>query len=119
MSAYLAAARRAAPAGDPSRGRRLSWQRHQPWSASLLKGEPFFAECQVTSLEDLRDDVRVAAHLEIDDGRSAVLELVQGRQLLGFGLDVGELAVVPDGFDEEGLLVLRRPVSELQTSRVL
>ncbi len=47
----------------------------------------------------------------------AVLHLVERRQLVRVGLDVGELAVVPDRADEERLLVLGRAVHELQVDR--
>src|SRR4051794_6877952 len=118
-SAFLAAGRREAPAGDRLRERRRRWRRHYPWSTPLLKVEALLPECEVPPLEDLRHDVRVAANLEVNDGWRAVLHFVDRREFLRFGLDVGELAVVPDGFDEERLLVLRRPVGELQAPWVL
>ena len=43
--------------------------------------------------------------------------LVERGQFLRVGLDVRELAVVPDGADEEGLRVLGRAVDELQPRR--
>src|SRR5262245_19876971 len=104
MSACRAAAPRAVPAGGRSLERGQIWRRHHAWSMPLLKVEAFLPECEVPALEDLRHDVRVAANLEVDNGWSAVLHFVDGRQFFRFGLDVRELAIVPDGFDEERLL---------------
>src|SRR5207249_1548934 len=114
-----AAARRAELAGDRLPERRQISRRPHSWSTPLLKVEALLPECEVPPLEDLRHDVRVAANLEVDDGGRAVLHFVDRREFLRFGLDVRELAVVPDGFDEERLLVLRRPVVELQAPGIL
>src|SRR4051794_5063250 len=118
-SAFLAAGRREAPAGDRLRERRRRWRRRYPWSTPLLKVEALLPECEVPPLEDLRHDVRVAANLKVDDGWGAVRHFVDRGQFLCFGLDVRELPVVPDGFHEERLLVLRRSVSELQSAWIL
>src|SRR5205814_4309910 len=77
------------------------------------------AEREIPTLEHLRHDVRAALHLEIDERWLTILHLVQGRKLLGVRLDIGELPVVPDGTDQERLLVLGRAERELQRGRIL
>ena len=64
---------------------------------------------QVAAVEHLRHDVGAAAlHLEVHDRRLAVLQLVESGQFRRVGLQVRELAVVPDRPHEERLLVLRQ-----------
>ena len=99
-----------------ARGRRSVGHTSPPL---LQEVEALLAERQIALVEHLRHDVRALVHLEVQQGRLAVLDLVERRQLGRVGLDVGELAVVPDRADEERLLVLRRAVDELQLAGIL
>ena len=56
--------------------------------------------------------------LEVQQGRRPVLELIQRRQLGRVRLDVGELAVLPNGANVEWLLVFRRAEVEPKPLRV-
>ena len=89
-------------------------------SPSLLrKREAFFPERQIALVQNLGHDVRALLHVEIHEGRLAVLHFIQRRELARVRLDIGELAVVPDRAHEKWLFVLGCPIRELQPTWVL
>ena len=75
------------------------------------------AQFHVSLVDDFRDDVRAVAQVVVDEVGLAVLHLVHGELLLSVRLDVGELVVVINRLDSEGLFALE-DVVELERKRV-
>src|SRR5712675_30156 len=80
----------------------------------LRERESGLAQREIAALDHLWDDIRAVADLKIHQRGRTVLDFVERGQLGRVGSKVRELAVVPDGPNQERLFVFGCAEHELQ-----